>query len=207
MNYINHNQTKANVRIQWAKNDTISHRDVYLKIRPKDMVHRTSKVSFDYVAIRDIAEGEELFLDYGNVWEEKWNGFVKDWESRNRDDSFEQYISAADFNARHEKDPLLTLEEQLLNPYPANLSTRCHSLVEISNQIFLGDVSKLSNWYASWGGNLGNACDVLKRNPNNESYWVNIETAEKVWKQVTNVPRQAIKFVDNPYSKSCMFLF
>jgi len=199
VNSINHNQTKANVRIQWAKNDTISHRDVYLKIRPKDMVHRTTKVAFDYVAIRDIAEGEELFLDYGNVWEEKWNGFVKDWQSRNRDDSFEQYISAADFNTRHEKAPLLTIEEQLLNPYPDNLSTRCHSLVEISNQAFLGDVSKLSNWYA-WGGNLGYACDVLKRNPNNESYWVNIETSEKVWKQITNVPRQAIKFADNPYT-------
>ena len=205
MNYINHNQTKANVKIQWAKNGSMFHSDESFTTRPEDLAVSDAKVFFDYVAIRDISEGEELFLDYGNAWEHKWNEFVRNWES-DRDTSSETYVSASEYNARYGKDRLRTVDEQLLRPYPDNLSTRCHSIVEESHRVFSGNISLLSDWFNWKGDNSGYACDILKRHPKDGSYWVNIKTENTVSKQVSNVPREAIKFADIPYCKSYIIL-
>jgi len=34
-------------------------------------------LSFEYVALRDIEEGEEIFMDYGEEWEDAWEQHVK----------------------------------------------------------------------------------------------------------------------------------
>ena len=40
---------------------------------------------FDLVATRDIAAGEEIYLDYGQEWEDAWNQYAESWnESRER---------------------------------------------------------------------------------------------------------------------------
>jgi hypothetical protein len=64
VNYINHNKTMANIRIQWAQNGLTSHNDSWLERRVEDF-NWDFKIglAFDYVAMRDIQEGEELFLD------------------------------------------------------------------------------------------------------------------------------------------------
>lgn len=163
VNYINHNKTKANVKIQWATNSSTFHWDESLERLPQDMKSVKTKAAFDYVATRDIDRGEEIFLDYGDAWEDKWNQFCEAWDPRDN----EVYVSASNFNTRHEMDPLLTINEQLLTPYSENLSMRCHPLVEESRRTFSGNESELSdcsNWY---GDELGYACDVLERNPEN----------------------------------------
>jgi hypothetical protein len=161
----------------------------------------STKVALDYVATRDIAEGEELFLDYGDVWEDEWNYLFESWQLDHHS-SLEEYVSATEFNTHHGKQSLLTTEEQLLNPYPDNLSTRCHWLVGESKSVFAGNVSELSNWYDEVGDNSGYECDILRRHDKNESYWVKVETHNNTSEQVSNVPREAIRFADNPYSKS-----
>jgi hypothetical protein len=155
------------------------------------------------VATRDIAKGEELFLDYGDVWEDEWNYHVESWKLDHHHLSLEEYLSSTEFNRHHGKQPLLTTDEQVLNPYPENLSIRCHWLVGESESVFAGNVSEISNWYDETGDNSGYECDILRRHDNNQSYWVKVEPHNITSEQVSNVPREAIRFADNPYSK-CM---
>jgi len=198
VNYINHNKTRANVKVQWAQDGITSHQDKSLNTRPKkDIADYSTTVAFDYVATRNIAEDEEIFLDYGDVWEDQWKQHGEDYDNTYLKD----YVSATEFNSRHGKDPLLTTEEQLLNPYPDNLFIRCHSLIESSKRIFDGNVSELATWHTWEGDNSGYSCEILKSDHKNEFYSVKVETHDTVSKKVSGVPREAIKFADHPYSK------
>ena len=61
VNYINHNQTLANVKIQWSQHDVTGHNDHWFDMDPSEMVHRYKpNLAIDYVALRDISPGEEL---------------------------------------------------------------------------------------------------------------------------------------------------
>ena len=56
VNYINHNQSLANERVQWAKDGEMNHNSSLINTHP----------------LRDIESGEEILMDFGNVWEERW---------------------------------------------------------------------------------------------------------------------------------------
>ena len=34
--------------------------------------------------LEDIEEGDEIFIDYGDLWQEAWDDHVKDWEKLKR---------------------------------------------------------------------------------------------------------------------------
>ena len=205
VNYINHNKTKANVKVQWSKDGITNHHSEWLLKDPNEMtgVHSTN-LAIDYVTIRDVVEGEELFLDYGDVWEDKWNELIEGW--KHYDTSYlEDYVSATEYNLRHGKDRILSSKEQQLyyQPYPDNLLIRCHYLLELSNNVFDGDdISFFSDWENFMGDNNGFPCHVLNYDNSNESYLVEFYTSYNVLKKLRGVPREAIKFADRPYSKS-----
>eukprot|EP01083_Nonionella_stella_P145130 454181_1 len=50
----------------------------------------------EVVATRDILEGEEVFIDYGQDFEEAWEDYVLDWESPYEDN--EKWTSAKELN-------------------------------------------------------------------------------------------------------------
>ncbi len=152
--------------------------------------------------MRDISEGEELFLDYGDAWEENWKYHYENWIS---EPSFEDYVSATEFNRLYGKDPLLTVEEQDLDPYPENLSTRCHRLVCESMHAFTEDISEVLGWDSWAHENLGCACKILTRNGEDKLYVVEVMNEDNTTKEVSNVPQEAIKFADEPYSKSHVY--
>lgn len=214
VNYINHNQIRANVKVQWVKDGVLSHKDEYFKRHPGHVTDYSTKVAFDYVATKDIAEGEELFLDYGDLWETEWNSLKEDWQTFDRT-FLDNYVSATEYNDLYANDPLYTSEELLsFNPHPDNLSLRCHFLLDSDDYttaegIFLYDSEKTEelahNWQDWIGDNTGVACEVLQRleydaAPNR--YVVRFERKEEnnVFRIVSNVPREAIKFFDNPYT-------
>jgi hypothetical protein len=83
VNYINHKSVDdgdgPNVRIQWPQKELVAHKPEWLQ---KDITFLRDTIdkiglSFDYVALRDIKEGEEIFMDYGDEW-------VSSVERRNR---------------------------------------------------------------------------------------------------------------------------
>eukprot|EP00980_Cylindrotheca_fusiformis_P008203 scaffold1736_cov127-Cylindrotheca_fusiformis.AAC.17 len=117
-NVINHNQTMANVRLQWALPERSNHFPEYLEKDPSYFVNlKSAKLAMEVITLRDIQPGEEIFLDYGDEWEAAWQRHISNWKP---EAGSEDYISAAEMNKR--KDRLKTEFEQTYYPYPPNLA-------------------------------------------------------------------------------------
>jgi hypothetical protein len=121
VNYINHHKEKANIKLRWPDHEQIAHKPWYLDTSPEKLSDIVDKIglSLEYVAVRDIAEGEEVFLDYGEEWERAWNEHVANWKPV---ENAEVYVHSTEWN----ETLFRTVKEQEANPYPPNLVTMCH---------------------------------------------------------------------------------
>jgi SET domain len=202
VSYINHNQTNANVKIQWAKDGELSHNATFLEIDPvKLMYDYKVRLAFDYVATKDIAEGEELFLDYGDEWEAAWTEHVANWKPRRSD---KHYAPADVWNKKLADAIIRTEAEQELDPYPSNILIRGHSLLRRKNyKAVFADRDK------AWSINeKGYPCSVNARYLNDVNqivYDVEIEVDDdenhdRFTLERYGIPRNALAFVDVPYS-------
>lgn len=65
--YVNHNQTRSNVKLQWSDPSRGNHMPHLLQT-PLDILENdwTAKLAMDLVATRDVEPGEEVFLDYSD---------------------------------------------------------------------------------------------------------------------------------------------
>jgi hypothetical protein len=66
VNYVNHNQSLANVKLQWGHPESSNHVPEVLQqdidfLRDK----KTAMISMQLVATREIKENDEIFLNYG----------------------------------------------------------------------------------------------------------------------------------------------
>jgi SET domain len=69
VNFINHNQTLTNIRVQWAPHGEAGNDSSVLQQSLETLFQgRKTRLAFDFIAARDIKEGEELYLDYGKDW-------------------------------------------------------------------------------------------------------------------------------------------
>lgn len=71
VNFINHGSgDKANVKVRWPDRNLVAHKPEWLKEDPYFLRDTIEKIglSFEYVALRDIKEGEEVLMDYGPEW-------------------------------------------------------------------------------------------------------------------------------------------
>ena len=122
INYINHAPAdKANVRVVWPDKEMVAHKPDFLLKDPTELRHTLDKIglSFDYIALRDIQEGEEILMDYGPEWVEAWREHVQEWEPLEGSD---KYVHSSEWPA---DEPLRTAMEQRENPYPENLELMC----------------------------------------------------------------------------------
>jgi hypothetical protein len=192
INYINHHRERANVRIQWAQNFTVGHNQSMLDGPLADLLATPKpKLSFDYVATKDVKEGEELFLDYGDEWIAAWEMHVATWKPLPNAAS---YSSARSMNAEFPDSILRTEEEQAADPYPPNLELRCHK------GLFNAAGKTDFTWHIN---DVGLPCRVLFRDVYKDRvlYTVELEFAhgQKVTRsQRADVPRQSLAFVDVP---------
>lgn len=124
---VNHDSANSNVVVRWADDerqpdwwaDKEKRRDVIANDTQK---FGGSGLLLEYVATRDIREGEEVLLDYGEAWEKAWEGHFEAW-SPTADSA--NYTAAHFFNVEEQHPILRTAEEQLEDPYPANVYTKC----------------------------------------------------------------------------------
>ena len=156
VNYINHNQARVNVKLQWPRHGDLSHNETYLHMSDQQLKwNYSTNLAIDYVALRDIEPGEELFLDYGDSFEEAWNRHLESW--KNADD----YTSATLFNEKMKDEVLRTQDEQENDPYPSHLCVLCHyALKRVWWEQKILDPSNAEK--------KGWPCDILSRNQTND---------------------------------------
>lgn len=198
VNYINHHREKANVRVRWLKHDFVSHKKEWLQ---KDIYFLRDTIdkiglSFEYVALRDIAEGEEVFMDYGPEWEQAWEDFQQNWVPP---EDAESYRHASDLN----EEVFRTFVEQQANPYPDNLVTMCHESYTPGGDGFYHWLPVLRT------GPERIYCNVLDRYSEDSGsehgdflYTVAMEIGDDEWITVKDVPQDSIYLYDRAFSAS-----
>lgn len=111
-----------NAVIRWATNwdkDT----EKWLNMTLEEIAEKTEDgsrgLSLEIIATRDIQPNEEIFIDYGENWEQAWNEhseFFKNEPKRKEYPSMRSLIKAKDFR---------TVHQQETNPYPDHIQTVC----------------------------------------------------------------------------------
>lgn len=197
MNYINHNQTQANVVIQWGDPARGNHMPRLLDAPLPDLeADKTAKLAFELVATRPIRAGEEVFLDYGDAWEAAWQQHVKRWKPV---ENAESYISGDDLNATEYR--LKTVFEQLEDPYPSNVELRCFE------QFFH---SEWIPWYEDGSlelepGEGTRGIDILRADEQDDGEILYTIVDHDEDEMYEDLPRMAFTFVDKPHTTD-MFL-
>ncbi len=203
--YINHNSSLANVKIQWANHGKLRHNARLLKLSSEEIYSSVwnPSLGIEYVALTDIAEGEELFLDYGEEWNTAWTRHVETWMPPNED------TIAADWNEKNEYIPIK--EEESDHSNQPNIELRCHAFL-------LQDDWESKNYPWKRYGNFrqkhldvyGVPCVVLERNISNDTYTVEVSRDYLTYIPIPEgmdegtlirrgVPRDALFFLDVPY--------
>ena len=141
VNFINHNQ-QPNAVIRWhtvkehhQKEGVLDRREEYhhpelFKVPTATVVKTHGKgLMMDIVALRDIQDGEEIYIDYGKDWQKAWEMHTSYFNIIKKDMSQEwtDYTSAERQQTKinnGEKHYRTVLEEGT-NPYPENLKFFC----------------------------------------------------------------------------------
>ena len=227
VNYINHNHQNPNAIVDWTESAAEFSDEDALFVTAHELLYRKSRrLLFDYVALRDIEEGEEIFIDYGAQWQEAWEKHVSSWEEKNKVEdkgatssppSSRWYTSAADYKRSHVNDPIRTLTEQEDHPYPSNIRTAC--LFEEQD----GQIIVLNYGYKAGSGppvywDSGNdgclrPCNILDREFVGGKYYYTVEVEPMINKLapaycdmsydrriVLKTPGRAIDLVDVEYT-------
>lgn len=206
VNMINHSK-RPNAYLRWAKMGAFSP-DYFHLLNPYELFDEAAggfdtSLVIEIVALKDIAAGEEVTLDYGEDWQAAWDEHVRNWQPKASD-----YQSATDYNASHFKDPIRTAEEQVTQPYPDNLQTACHFDMAISQAALENDGK--AEWKTSNKQHCLRHCTVEARR--GDRYTARVFSRPGVAESelcgrlpadgilISNMPRSAITLVDKPYT-------
>lgn len=210
-NLINHNQTLANAKLQWASPSRSQHDPTMLQQRVSSL-HKinSARLAMELVATRDIEPNEEILLDYGDEWESAWLKHVKEWQPvKDADD----YVAAIDFDSQTEV--IRTEFEQMKNPYPANTMLKFYLAFQVQDmwRKWLNATNSHERLTEFAKDNFADGLsevEVLKKWKNEEDIWlyrVVVPTGfdRKNFQVIDEVPRESLIFQDRPYSTD-MFL-
>jgi hypothetical protein len=213
VNYINHNQSQTNVKIRWAQDFDIVHNATLVEkglVQDLLMLQQYKpQLAFDYIALRDIQQGEELFLDYGDSYEAAWQRHVANYKPPPNSENFMDGMS---INIKYHSAPIRTEQEQQSNPYPEHLQIRGHAGLET-----IPDSEKDVSMYTWASTDYGLPVRILERHVTSTEHTYTLEMglipkeafmdkhtrdreADLTWVRRERVPRHAILFFDNPGS-------
>lgn len=213
INYINHgrNDTAANVKLQWARDGELGHNNTILQQSPRNILGNAApRIFLNFVATRDIQEGEEIFLDYGDAWQAALDQHVRAFEEH-KEEYPGNYQSARDWTKDNIDTMLRTEEEQIDEPYPFHFELKC--IVEDD----LDRDEILSMWEREHTPAM--PCRIVKRRKSfsgqyqykvmfknigvrdyqiHKQFIGDIEALE--WTKLEWLPQVALRFIDRPYS-------
>jgi SET domain len=210
VNLINHQPAEqANAKVRWSDNPHWGTRWDFLEQSPEEL----ATADYDYigavmevVATRDIAAGDEVFIDYGSEWAAAWEKYMKDWEDKYKENPEQWPFKADDLKMEYRNKPFKTEQELEATPYPDGVQTACFiewEDVEDGRVMETKDGKGMAEWigpveFKRYSGLKMEICDVLERSKQLEDglYNYTVLTEEL---QIENVPHAAITFVDEPY--------
>lgn len=203
VNFINHGP-EPNLMIRWA-NDFAGHdENVVESTSLEDLDGMQPTLSFDYVAQRDIEEGEELFLSYGSDWQEAFSDYLDAWNEGHTNKRDRYYASSNQWNEMFSSAPIRTNDEQAIDPYPDHIQIRCHY------DIATGFSPSNYHWKS---GDYGFPCTISDRFVEEGTFLYTVDV--QVWPEPgydnkrpqpstvrrilrTDIPRHALRFFDEP---------
>ena len=208
---INHQPPKrANAKVQWSNNKHWGNAEYWLDQNPESLVeddYRHIGIVMEVVAIRDIKEGEEVFIDYGDEWQAAWDDYMKRWEYMAKKDP-KWPLKADDMKLEYRDKPFKTKEELELDPlaYPSGVQTACFvewEEVEDGRPRKTSNGKDIATWtgptkFKDYSGAKMFACKVIDRTEKLENGSYNYTVRGEM--QIENVPHAAITFVDKPYA-------
>eukprot|EP00980_Cylindrotheca_fusiformis_P016009 scaffold4705_cov108-Cylindrotheca_fusiformis.AAC.3 len=166
VNFINHASPplKPNVRIQWPTEELLAHKPEWLIHDVAYLRDTIGKIglSFDYVALRDIAKGEEILMDYGADWQRAWEEHVATYEVPA---DAKTYVHSSEYHLRELKTP----QEVEVDPYPSNLHTLCkvsYTKNKQDGKLYFMNVLRSDGRFVP--------CEVLERHHESTTYTVRL---------------------------------
>ena len=128
---INHSK-KPNAKMSWSSHP--GHQRRWYDLKPNDLLSQEAHyigLLMEIVALRDIEEGEEITIDYGDDWEAAWNAHVQSWEKKlgTGEIAKDWPIRALDLNDEYRRKPFKKPKELENDPYPENVLLKCFVMV------------------------------------------------------------------------------
>ena len=147
VNYVNHGES-PNAVLRWAEHEKVINDYMTQDNLIADVAnHRSHLVTLEVVALRDIAVGEEVLIDYGPEWADAWADYKSrasmaqpgaTWPLKAVD--LRQVFSSKAF-------PVKVTDEN--NPYPKGVVTACFLSLEQTTDgtpHFNGDGDEIYQW-------------------------------------------------------------
>ena len=211
VNYINHNN-EPNAIMKFSTSSIFFDPDD-LNVSSYELFDEDSTFVVDYIALKDLKPGDEIFLDYGSRWNNAFESHLEEWHASQND---EDYISATQYRHLHSKEPIRTLIQQKNDPYPNNIMTVCNFSEDDEDE---SDDEEKASDFSEWTTNNEGCvrpCRIMERTLSKDGSFVytahmleanlgNVFTDEECFlstspKVVTKVPESAIMLIDKPYT-------
>ena len=215
--FVNHSPT-PNAALRWSTHH--SHQTEWLNKTVEELGSKLDiGLVLEYYALREIAEDEEITINYGQEWEQAWKRHTEEWT---KPVDAENYVSAEELNAQ---DPpvIKTVEEQKEDPYPHSIVTSCYyefvndKSYEVDESGTYADRREQTVWIKNFVGLdvsvpdylFLRPCRIIERSMNND-YKVQILNYDHQHRDqvipdtymliVKDMPRDALTFSDFAYS-------
>jgi hypothetical protein len=167
-------------------------------------------------AVRDIAKGEEIVMDYGSEWENAWNEYIatNDW-------TLPWPPQAKELQVKYQSEPFPVSIRKDASPYPPTVFTACFlnfEEVEDGTPKKTEQGNKIYRWtgpssYEAFKGQELYVCDLMSRTGNDgdvssflytaNTRMSNEEGGEEVVR-VTGIPHNAILIVNRAYESDML---
>jgi hypothetical protein len=215
---INHSP-EPNAFLTWSTHDWVEN-DHPLHDLPLDQwdfekaTEKDPKLVMVLVASKDIEEGEEVFINYGPLWETAWEEHVRNFKDAHSDGTWP--LKAEDVRKAYKHEPYPVDVKKRKMPYPNGVFTACFVEtmdVEDGEPKRNSAGNEIMNWAGpeSYGDYLGNnlvVCDLQSRQESEEHFYTytvitRLKESEDVI-EVKNVPHAAILLMDKPYTSDAL---
>jgi len=208
---VNHKSGGANAEVRWGRPSTNRADDVNvllerpgsLRVDHADFVDLCSKLSLELIATKDLLPGEEILIDYGSSWENTMADYVKNWIPVN--DGFvpasiknkEEWAIFPDSSLIYEC-RLVPMADKLRS-WTVEEEEDYHAIINEADFMWSDKLKVLfgKNPNVAWF-----PCDVVgfdKQGLYRAKVYSKSLDVVKVIMNIHSIPRNAIRFVDEPY--------